>query len=89
MKINPENWLLNKDKSILLNIENGKAIKKKDDCFEICNSISEKNGYCKIVDKMAPVPHDLEKKYFVDDLLYAKLKRVFRDGFDYSDYSLF
>ena len=89
MKINPENWLLNKDKSILLNIDNGKAIKKRDDCFEVCNTVSDPNGYCKIVNEKTPVPMGSEDKYFVDEILFAKLQRIFKNGFDYSDYNLY
>ena len=89
MKINPENWLLNKDKSILLNIDNGKAIKKKDNFFELYNSVHDKNGYCRIIDNNVKVPMGSEEKYFVDDLIYNKLTRVFKNGFDYSDYNLY
>ena len=89
MKINPQSWLLNKDKSILLNVDNGKAIKKRDDYFEICNAASDPEGYCKIVDENVAIPMGSEEKYFVDDLLYAKLQRIFKNGFDYSDYNLF
>lgn len=89
MKICPENWLLNKDRSILLNIDDGKAIKKKDGYFEICNTASDPEGYCRIVSEKSVVALGSESKTFVDDLLFAKLQRIFRDGFDYSDYNLF
>ena len=89
MKINPESWLLNKNKTVLLNIDNGKAIKNIRGYFEVCNTVSDPEGYCKIVSEKAIVPMGSEDKYFVDDILYAKLSRIFEDGFDYSDYNLY
>lgn len=89
MKIRPENWLLNKDRSILLNIDNGKTIRKKDEYFEICNNVNDPEGYCKIVSEKQVVPMGSESKFFVDDILYTKLSRIFEEGFDYSDYNLY
>jgi len=89
MKINPESWLLSKDKSVLLNIDDRRAIRKKGDYFELCNTASDPEGYCRIIGKDVVVPIGLEEKYFVDDLIYAKLTRVFQEGFDYSDYNLY
>lgn len=89
MKIRPESWLLNKDRSILLNVDNGKAIKKRNDYFEICNTATDPEGYCKIISEKVLVPMGSEDKYFVDDILYAKLSRIFEEGFDYSDYNLY
>lgn len=94
MKIRPENWLLNKTKDILLNIDDGKTIKKIKDIdenfyFEICNNASDPSGYCKIVNSSYKIANTEAYAFYVDDILYAKLSRIFEDGFDYSDYNLY